>query len=90
LPSALHVSSSQQYDLPLLMQSSHLLLPPLWPRRKLAADALLAKSIITVPKSARDVEPTSARDVERTRLRTRWAMADQPAAVNLITNHTGF
>jgi hypothetical protein len=66
---------AQQYASPLLKQVSQTP-SPLWPRRKLAADALLAKSIITVPKSARDVEPTSARDVERTRLRTRWAMAD--------------
>ena len=68
LPSALHVSSAQQYDLPLLMQSSHLLLPPLWPRRKLAADALLTKSIITVP--------ISAPEAEGTRFQTRFTMAD--------------
>jgi hypothetical protein len=68
---------AQQYALPLLKQVSQTP-SPLWPRRKLAADALLAKSIITVPKSARDVE--------RTRLRTRCAMADAPAAVLAAAN----
>jgi hypothetical protein len=61
------LSSSQQYALPLLKQLSQVM-PPLWPRRKLAADALLAKSIITVPKSAREADGT--------RFQTRFTMAD--------------
>ena len=65
--SASHLPVGQQYAPPLLKQSSQSL-PPLWPRRKLAADALLAKSIITVPKSAPEAEGT--------RFQTRFTMAD--------------
>ena len=67
LASPLHLPSAQQYASPLLKQFSQSL-PLLWPRRKLAADALLAKSIIIVPKSAREDEGT--------RFQTRFTMAD--------------
>jgi hypothetical protein len=61
------VPSAQQYALPLLKQSSQSL-PPLWPRRMLAADALLAKSTTPVTNIARGAEGTQ--------LRTRSTMGD--------------
>ena len=62
-----HFSSSQQHALPALKHSSHHGWP-LVPRRKLAADALLARTIHATPPSTRDAEGT--------RPRTRCAMAD--------------
>jgi hypothetical protein len=58
----MQVQSAQQnafHSLKQLWQSP----PPLWPRRKLAADALLANST--------NAAPTIARDAEGTRIRTR-------------------
>ena len=64
----MQVQSAQQNALLLSKQLWQAVLIGLWPRRKLAADALLAKSMITVPKSAREAEGT--------RFQTRFIMAD--------------